>query len=513
MTERAPLIRTEGLHKHYGAVRALQGVSVDLFPGEIVSLVGANGAGKSTFIKILGGFVSPDEGTLTIDGETMSSYNVKGAQSAGVSVVYQELSLVPTASVAENILLSSLPSRSGFVRPRLMRARAREILAELGVEIDVARPAGACSAVQQRLVMVAAALSQDMRMLVLDEPTASLPPAEAKHILDAARRIRDSGRTVVFVSHRLDEVRAISDRVVVFRDGQVIDSLAGDEITVERMVEMIGGRRLAELDAQLQEAADEPARHDVLLTARGVSGSRVRAADLEVRRGEILGVAGLIGSGRSELLRLISGVQKPLSGELEFAANGSNSAGNGNHRRRVGYVSEHRAQDLFPDVDVAGNVSLPTLKRFVGRALLVSRRAERKGVSVVTDRVALKGGMRDQVSALSGGNKQKLLLARWLLSGVDLIVLDEPTVGIDVGARAEIHQLLRDTAWEGRAVAVTIAEPKELLSLCDRIVVLCEGRISLVAEKPFDEQQILAASYARNDGSDSAEPTPALAAG
>jgi ABC-type sugar transport system ATPase subunit len=491
----ASLLETRGLTKSYEEVRALKGVDFTLSPGEVVGLVGANGAGKSTLLKILTGTVRPDAGDVLVDGEPIES-DVRAAQAAGIAAVHQELSLVPTASIAENILLWHLPRKAGFVSRRSMHERAAAVLERLGVDLPLDMPAAACTAVQQRLVMVASAMSQDARILILDEPTASLPPEEADHVLQVARGLRDLGKTVVFVSHRLDEVRELVDRAVIMRDGEVVRELGPGELKVDAMMELIGAKKVAELDVRLKQ--NDRAAGEVVLSARGLSGTRISELDLDVRAGEILGIAGLIGAGRSELLRLLAGVQKPSAGEIQVHGRPwrSGSAISG----KIGYVGERRGDHLFVDFDVTGNVSLPSLRDFKHRSRLLHRKREVDSVGQVLQRIQVKGRPQDDVSGLSGGNKQKILLARWLLVGSKILLLDEPTSGIDVGARAEMHALLRGIAESGGAVVVAIAEPKELLSLCNRVVVLREGHLTHDTDAPFDEGEIIAASYAHLNG-------------
>ncbi|MGB9182712.1 MAG: sugar ABC transporter ATP-binding protein [Solirubrobacteraceae bacterium] len=487
---RVPVLSTVGVFKSYDEVQALRGVDFSLYPGEVVGLVGANGAGKSTLIRILTGLVAPDAGEVMAEGTPMRP-TIQAARAAGVTAVHQELNLVPAATVAENVLLWNLPRRAGMVSRREMRRRAGEVVAQLGVELPLDMPAAELTAVQQRLVMVAAALSQNAKVLILDEPTASLPADEAQHVLKVARELRRLGKSVVFVSHRLDEVVAVVDRAVVMRDGRVVRELAPGEVDIETMMELIGAKRVAALDRRLRHPISN--RTEVILSARGVYGSRVRELELDVRGGEILGVAGLVGAGRSELLRLLAGVQRHRAGELLLRGKSwSRDAARG----EVGYVGERRGDHLFADFDVSSNVSLPSLGRFKHWRCLLDAKQEHNSVADVLGRTGVKGGPRDTMGSLSGGNKQKVLLARWLLVESKVLILDEPTAGVDVGARAELHALLREIADAGGAVVVAISDPKELLALCNRVIVLREGRLTLDTVAPFHEGEILAASYA-----------------
>jgi ABC-type sugar transport system ATPase subunit len=478
-----PHVSARGIGKRYGHLQALSDADLDLWRGEIVALAGANGAGKSTLIKVISGLVEADEGEVKVDGEPLAP-GIAAARAAGIAVVHQELNLVPTASVAENILLWHLPSKGGFLSRREMRKCAAKVLDGLGVQLPLDMPAAECTSAQQRLVMIAAALSQEAGVLILDEPTAALPPDESHHVLEIAERLRGLGKVVVFVSHRLEEVRQIADRAIVMRDGRVVEELAGEAIQVDLLIELIGGRRVAEADAA---AHAEPTDRTVLVEVRGLAGPRVKPLDLQVRAGEILGVAGLVGSGRSELLRLLAGVQQAEAGEWVVGAD-----------QGVGYIGEARSHSVFTDFDVAGNLSLPSLGRFRRGGIFVRRRAELREAHKVMGELNVKGESNSPIWALSGGNQQKVLVGRWLMSGVKTLILDEPTVGIDVGARAEVHALLRAAAADGRGVVVAIADPKELLDLCDRIIVLTEGRVTMEAEAEFEEAHVVSAFYAHS---------------
>jgi ribose transport system ATP-binding protein len=481
-----PHISAHGIGKRYGHLQALANADLDLWRGEIVALAGANGAGKSTLVKVISGLVDPDEGTIEVDGEPLSP-GIAAARAAGIAVVHQELNVVPTATVAENVLLWHLPRKLGMLSGRAMNRRAGKVLADLGVDLPLDMPAAECTSAQQRLVMIAAALSQEAGVLILDEPTAALPPDESRHVLEIAERLRGLNKVVVFVSHRLEEVRQISDRAVVMRDGAVVEELVGDAIEVDTLVELIGGRRVAEADAAAAAHA-EPTDRTVLVDVKRLAGPRVKPLDLQVRAGEILGIAGLVGSGRSELLRLLAGVQRPEGGEWVTGGDVP-----------VGYIGEARSHSVFVDFDVAANLSLPSLGRFRTGGIFVRRRAELKEARKVMADLNVKGESNSPIWALSGGNQQKVLLGRWLMSGVKTLILDEPTVGIDVGARAEVHALLRAAAADGRGVVVAIADPKELLGLCDRIIVLTEGQVTMEAEGTLEETHVVSAFYAHSN--------------
>lgn len=491
----AVIVEAVGIEKHYAGVQALRGVDLTIRAGEAIGLLGANGAGKSTLIKVISGLADADRGTVSVAGNVLPKGTIRAAQNAGISIVPQELNLVAEASVAENMLLWHLPTRLGLVSRRQMASRSRAVLAGLGVELDTTAPVGDLTVVEQRLVMVAAAVSQEARVLILDEPTAALPPEEARHVLDVARRVRELGKAVVFVSHRLNEVCDLVDRAVVMREGEIVGELSGEGLTIEKMVEGLGGSNLGA--SGFRPTGDPVPEHagTARLVARKLSGNRIQNVDIAFRRGEILGIAGLVGAGRSELLRLIAGVQPSTGGEVEF--DGEPVEKLANRRRKIGYVGEDRSQNLFRDFDITGNVSLPSLGRF-SRGSVIQRRKEVQAVSGIVDSVGIKGRPESSVWGLSGGNRQKVLLGRWLMSGAEVLLLDEPTAGLDPVARAEVHDLLRGVAAEGGSVVLAISDPAELLSVCDRVIVLREGRLVHVERRPFDEGIILAASYAHH---------------
>jgi len=486
---RQPIVEARNIAKSYDEVQALRAVDLDIYAGEVLGLLGANGAGKSTLIRILTGVVTPDSGQVTADGAALKS-GVKAARAAGIVAVHQELNLVPTATAAENIFLWSLPKRGGLVSKREMNRKATAVLEQMKVDLPVDALAADLTPVQQRLVMVAAAISQDVKVLILDEPTASLPVDEAAHLLEVVRGLRSIGKAVVFVSHRLEEVVSIADRAVVMRDGRIVAELRHDDVQVDSIMELIGAKRIAAIDKALATRATSAS--GVILSARGVTGTRVRQIALDINAGEIVGVAGLVGAGRSELLRLLAGVQTQRAGEIHLRGRRTTRRG---LRGEVGYVGERRADNLFHDFTVGANVSLPSLPRFTRGRWVVKRGEELASVTETLQRTQVKGRAQDPITALSGGNKQKVLVARWLMAGTRVLIFDEPTAGVDVAARAEIHSLLRAVANDGGAVVVAIADPKELLSLCDRVVVLREGAVTLDSTGPFDEAAILAASY------------------
>jgi ribose transport system ATP-binding protein len=341
---------------------------------------------------------------------------------------------------------------------------------------------------------MAQALAKDPRLLILDEPTAALPIDASERLYPIIRQLAAEGVAVILISHRLEEVGQLSDRVVAMRDGRVAGTLAQEEVDVDKMVELVGGKALEEEPTRFKEARSHGAP---VMKAVGLTGNRVQELDLEIHQGELLGVGGLQGSGRSELLRLLAGVQKPTDGSLEVLGAPVARSLRDSVDRGVGYLPEGRSHTLFQDLTVTANTSIAAIGSMRKLGLFRDGSAERRRVSEVTKEVVLVGGLDAPVSTLSGGNQQKVCLARWMLRGCKVMLLDEPSAGVDVHVRAEIHQLLRKASEEGLTVVVASAEPEELVLLCDRVIVLAEGRLNLELDSPFSAERVVAASYAR----------------
>lgn len=486
-----PFIELRRLTKRFGAFAALKGVSLNVHRGEVVGIIGANGAGKSTLMRLLTGGETPDEGQILIDGEVTTFPTPRHALNAGIVRVAQEIELVEDESVAVNLMLGRLPARAGWVRHRALLAAARDALAEVGLRLDPRCDARSLTSVEQRLVTIARALAARPRVLVLDEPTAALPTETAVRLRPIIARLAESGTAVLYVSHRLEEIRSICSRVIAMRDGAVAGVLAGGAIEIAKMVEMVGGSALSEEPQPSRRAVTtEPA-----IRLSKLSGSRVNDVDLTVSRGEVVGIGGLQGAGRSELLRLMAGAQRPTAGHVEMLGDPAPSSPRQAAARGIGYLTERRTEMLFPGMSAIENASISSLERFTSGGTLVRRRREEQAVTAVIDRVRLRGDRNAPVDVLSGGNKQKVCLARWLMRECSILLLDEPTVGVDVHARAEIHRLLRDLAQEGVTIVLASAEPEELVLVSDRVVVLVEGRVGAELVSPLDTAAVVTASY------------------
>ncbi|HVV10594.1 sugar ABC transporter ATP-binding protein [Amycolatopsis sp.] len=498
------LVELSGLRKAFRGVVALDGVSLRLRAGEVHCLAGENGAGKSTLIRILTGALRRDAGEYLVDGEPMPpALHPAAARAAGIGAVYQELSLLPDLSVAENLLMGRLPARAGVVDRRSLRDAASAKLARVGLEdLDPSARADEFPAATRQLIEIAKVLGDDPRVLVFDEPTTALSGAEAEALLRRITALRDEGVAVLYVSHRLEEMFEIGDRVTVLRDGAVTRTGALSEFTEDSLISAMVGRDVEELYPAATDRSEVTAP---LLKVRGLRPpGGENAADLDVRAGEIVGIAGLLGAGRSELLRAIFGADKPASGTVEVQGK---SVPTGRPRDAVragiGLLSEDRKElGLLPELSIRENVSVASLTG-IGRRGLLSRRREAGRVDSVLDSLRLRAGSYDEpVSTLSGGNQQKVLLARWLVTDVRVLLFDEPTKGVDVGAKAELYTLIGDLAARGFGIVVVSSYLPELLGLVDRIVVLRRGAIvgELPAAGATEEGLLTLASTGRVNG-------------
>jgi ribose transport system ATP-binding protein len=505
-TATAPRLRLQGVGKRY-ATPVLADVDLSLAAGDIHALMGANGAGKSTLSKIVSGLVAPDTGTMALDGEAHRPRSRREAAAAGVQIVLQEPNLIPTLSVAENLFLADLPRRAGVVATATLRQRASAALATVGLaSLDPDLPAGRLGMGQQQLVALAAAFAQPCRVLILDEPTAALTDTEIGRAFDRLRRLAAAGTAVLYISHRLEEIRRLCHHVTVLRDGRVVAQRDASAASLDEMIRLMVG------EGGLERAGPRPrATGAVALRVDGLRGARLpRDVSFHVRHGEILGLAGLVGSGRSETLRAIVGADRPAAGRVSrgdgppLVFRGPRDA----VRAGIGFVPEDRkAQGLCLTQSLRANLTLAALSGFA-RAGWIDARREREAAGSIRDRFAIRSASLEQpVAELSGGNQQKALLGRWLLRDTDVLLIDEPTRGIDVGAKRAVHDALRDLAGRGKALVVVSSELPELLALCDRIAVLSNGRLAATFDRAdFDEAAITAAAFSGYAGRPIAGP-------
>ncbi|GAA1511178.1 sugar ABC transporter ATP-binding protein [Streptomyces albidochromogenes] len=487
-----------GITKSFPGVRALDGVDLEVQAGEVHCLLGQNGAGKSTLIKILAGVHQPDGGEISWQGAAVTLRSPIAAMRLGIATIYQELDLVEGLSVAENIFLGHEPTTAGFVvRGRQARASATALLARLGhAEIDAGGLVGSLSAAQQQIVSMARALSHDVRLIVMDEPSAALDPDEVDNLFRIVAGLTADGVAVVYISHRLEEIRRIGDRVTVLKDGRAVAvGLPAKSTPTRDVVALMTGRDVEYVFPPRPGDAARAAGAEPVLRVEGLSrDGEFAALDLDVRPGEIVGLAGLVGSGRSEVLETVYGARTPSTGRVLVDGRplrpGSVRAA---VRAGIGLAPEERkAQGLLMLESVTRNVSVSTLSRF-SRGGWLDRRAEREAARTATRELSLRPDNPDApVRTLSGGNQQKAVLARWLLRGCRVLLLDEPTRGVDVGARAELYAVIRRLADEGLAVLLVSSEVPEVLGLADRVLVLREGRVVHTAPaRELDEHRVL----------------------
>ena len=489
----APRVELRGGSMRFGATQALDDVSIALLPGEIHALVGENGAGKSTLVKILGGIHTPDSGTIVLDGEAIALHGPAHARALGIAVVHQEPRLFPDLTVAENVFMGDPPAGVlGSVDWGAMRRSAAALFGGLGVRMEVGDLVRGLSMADQQLIEIAKALSVEARVLILDEPTASLSAHEVERLFTIVRQLRDRGVAILFVSHRLEEVFALCDRATVFRDGRLVVTRVTSELKTGDLVRYMVGREVT-----LFPKVEAPIG-DVLLDVRGLSRSDTfHDVSFTVRSGEIVGFAGLVGAGRTEIARVLFGIDRRDHGEIlvdgQPVAFTSPSAA---LHAGIAYVPEDRHQDgLVLDFSIAANVSLPILPRLFPR-LFLRASAERALANRYADQLQIRTTGVDQlVSALSGGNQQKVVLAKWLASGPRVLILDEPTRGIDIGAKVEVHRIIAELAASGLAIVLISSDLPEVLAMSDRIVVMHEGVVTaIIAHADATEERVMFAA-------------------
>ncbi len=493
-----PVLIASGLSKRYADALVLDRVDLTLYPGEVHALLGENGAGKSTLIKILSGAVRADAGTVFLDGAPVHSANPGEAVAHGIATVYQELAVTPGLSVAENVLLgANTPSRCGLVRWREMNRRARSLFAELGQTIDVRRDVSELSPIGQTMTSLARALALNARILVLDEPTASLTDGETSHLFEMVERMRRRRVAVLYVSHRLDEVFRIAQTFTVLRNGVAVQRGSIRDVTPPSVITAMAGRPVS---AVFPERGGERTQHPRVATlrVRGLTGRRIADFDVSVSSGEIVGVAGLAGSGRSEVLRLIGGAQRRSGGEVQLDGAAVPPTVRGAIRAGVILVpQERRADGIFPE-SVTRNLDILHLRRLSSVGVVAGGRSSSHAQQLREEFQIHCQDLRQNLVTLSGGNQQKVILARYLSVDPSVMLLDEPTRGVDVGTKSEIYRLLRRAVDRGAMAIVVSSELPELLGLCDRVLAIHEGRlVGSYGVEEVNEAELLAACYGR----------------
>ncbi len=486
----APLLQMRAISKSFGATQALRDVSLEVRGGEVMALIGENGAGKSTLMKVLSGAHALDSGTMALAGQPYAPRGPHAARLAGVAMIYQELTLAPDLSVEDNVMLGQEESRLGWLRRDRQRERVRQALALLGHgELRPDTPVDRLSVGAQQLVEIARALVLDAKVIVFDEPTSSLTAHDVDHLFQVIRKLRASGLGIVYISHFLEEVRAVCDRCTVLRDGQSVGTAELKDITEAQIVSLMVGRSVDELFPRVPHTPG-----DVILSLAGLCGERIpRDVSLDLRRGEILGIAGLVGAGRTEMLRTLFGLDAVRSGEVRIAGLSRHASPREMIAAGVGFVSEDRkGEGLAQNLSIEDNATYSRLGpySFFGWLDLGRRR---QAVRDWMQRLQIRAISPEQeVQSLSGGNQQKVAIARVLHQEADILLLDEPTRGIDVGTKAEIYRLIGQSAAAGKAIIFVSSYLPELLAICDRIGVMSRGALREIRPaSEWTEEQVM----------------------
>jgi rhamnose transport system ATP-binding protein len=493
-----PLLQLSDIRKSFGAVRALKGVSFDLQPGEVHALLGENGAGKSTLIKVITGAHSPDDGTLTVDGESLRSLTPSRARELGIACIYQQPALFPDLSVAENIGLR-LKKTSAFakVKHAEQRALALDLLKRVGAEISPDAEVCELSMPEQQLVEIACALGSGAKIVIMDEPTASLTQKEQHLLFGVVRDLRANGVGVVYISHRLEEIFALADRVTVLRDGESVGTHPVKDLTEAAMIQLMVGREVAAL---YPPAESEPGAVVLSLKNLGCSASGVRGIDLEVRAGEIVGMAGLVGAGRTELARILFGITPADSGQITL--NGmplTLSSPRAAISHGIAYVPEDRRRHgVILEMPIAHNITMAVHPVLFPGTWLRFKAETAMAKDFIRDLGIKAYGPDAPGGSLSGGNQQKVSVSRWLATKPKLLILDEPTQGVDVGAKSEIHKIIRNLAKEGLAVLMISSDLPEVLGMSDRIAVMREGTVTALLPGDADAHDVMAAALGQS---------------
>ncbi len=474
------LVQMEGVTKRFPGVHALDDCRFELRSGEVLALVGENGAGKSTLMKILAGVYKKDAGRILYKGREVDIASPRAAQNLGISIIHQELNLMPDLTVAQNIFIGR-ERRKGFpflIDEARINEQTRQLFETMHLKLDPRTRVSELAVAQQQMVEIAKALSHNAEVLIMDEPTAALTDSEIDELFRLIRQLRERGVGIVHISHRLEELKQISDRVTVMRDGRYIDTVQTQEASIERIISMMVGRTIFESAPEIPAAYDP----EVLLEARGLRrGRAIRDVSFTLRRGEILGFAGLMGAGRTEVARAVFGADPLEAGQILVRGkpvtihSPKDAVAHG-----IGYLSEDRKRfGLTLEMDVETNIALASYEKFLGPLGVVNAQKTRttaeghvKGLSIKTP------GIQQRVRNLSGGNQQKVVIGKWLTADTDILIFDEPTRGIDVGAKSEIYKLLNELARQGKAIIMISSELPEVLRLSHRILVMCEGRIT-----------------------------------
>ncbi len=493
MSNQEPVLRVEGVSKRFPGVQALKDVDFEVYPGEVVALLGENGAGKSTLMKILAGAYHKDSGRIFLRGQEINPHDTAESQALGIATIYQEFTLTPNQTAAANIFISREPRYGGLLKPfnlvnrRKMERDALALLETVGAHVPPSALVEDLSVAARQQVEIAKALAVDAQVIIMDEPTSALGKDETKYLFEIVRNLRARGLSIIFITHRLEEVFEISDRVIVFRDGERVGTLRIEDASIEQIIGLMVGRDLGDL---YQKELIEPG--EVVLKVEGLCyRNRVKDVSFELRRGEILGFAGLVGAGRTETMRLIFGADRKDAGTIWV--NGQEVDIDSPEKAveiGIGLIPEDRGnQGLVLEASVLFNMILPNLRTFSQGGLYRSRPARQMATDYVNRLRVRTPGLYQTAKNLSGGNQQKLVLAKWLMANPRVLIMDEPTRGIDVGAKSEIYSLMSDLARQGIGIIMISSEMPEILAMSDRIVVMHEGRIAGILDRSEATQE------------------------
>ncbi|MGW8225537.1 MAG: sugar ABC transporter ATP-binding protein [Anaerolineales bacterium] len=492
-----PILQIRHISKRFDTTQALDDVSLDLYPGEIHALMGENGAGKSTLIKIMTGIYHADEGEMLLEGKPIQVSNSVDAQAYGIAAIYQEPMVYPDLNVAENIFISHR-SQGAIVHWRKMYQKAEDILAKLDVKLDVRMPARGLTLAAQQTIEIAKAISLNVHVLIMDEPTASLSAHEVEQLFKLARSLRDQGVSILFISHRMEEVFEIADRVTVFRDGRWISTRPREEFTRENAIRDMVGRKIDEFFSKSMVQ-----RGELMMSVRGLSKANVFSdINFNLYRGEVLGFAGLVGSRRTDIGLALFGVEPADEGEIKLD-NEVKIIRSPEQALNLGiaYMTEDRLQiGLTMPMSITSNISLPMLRQYLSRFGLIKRREEEATAEYYRERLSIRTpSIQQPVAMLSGGNQQKVMLSKWLNAQPQILILDEPTRGIDVGAKAEVHQIINELTAQGLGIILISSDMPEILAMSDQILVMREGRqMGIFTRNEATQEVILSAAMGQN---------------
>ena len=496
MAEENYILQMQDIVKNFPGVKALKGVELKVRPGEIHALMGENGAGKSTLMNCLAGVHSQTSGTIIYDGEIREGYDTSQALNMGISMIHQELSPVLHRPIMENIWLGREPvNKFGFVDHKKMYDMSVEVLKEIDLNEDPRTEMATLTVAKMQMIEIAKAVSYDSKLIIMDEPTSALTDKEVKQLFNIMRKLKEQGKSIIYISHKLDEVYEITDRITVYRDGTYIGSEDTDKLSVDKLINMMVGRDVNEMFPKVPCEIGE-----VKLEVRNLTHQRLfRDVSFSVRRGEILGVAGLIGSGRTEVIETIFGIRPKVSGEIlidgkEVQIKSPRDA----ISRHMALLTEDRRQSgIFPMLSVRLNMAITNIPKYLNKVGLIRSKILKKDCDDYVSKIQVKTpSLMQKVQNLSGGNQQKVLVARWLLTNPDILFLDEPTRGIDVGAKSEIHRLITRLAGEGKSIVMISSELPEVMGMSDRIMIMHEGRVTGIVENRPDLTQEELMSYA-----------------